>query len=439
MGSAGSTQDESGARLHVGPSGEILRVWTREGDTRTGGGAVLVAAARPRDTWHTLVEIHSPEKGVTIRGGDLAIGPSNQLALAYRWWRNDPRSKQLRVARSDDSGKTWTQPPTQIDASGQSFEPKIAWARGRSLVVAWADERRGGRLFDIYARRSPDGGTTWEPEQLLSRFPRNLPSDIHARPVLLSDGQDRLWLIWVGVRTGRSSLYLNRSADAGKTWTDPTPLTGDSRSVFGQTLVRAGDQLLLVWHDTRTEHDRIYSVTSRDGGATWTSPVRVDHLPADSQVDASSPAVLLSPDGEALVAWQDARNGRDDIFLSRSTDGGRSWPTEDQRMEMDEPGTAVSRFPWLAKAADGRVAIVWEDDRAGHEGAYARIRSAGPKPEWGPEVLVKGPDGKLAARIPRAIWSSDGLHVVWEVWDYTLAPARITKHLASRVVRPDGK
>jgi BNR repeat protein len=440
LGTPGPSSDEAAARLFSSPKGEVFRVWNREGDPRVGGGAVLLAGARPKDVWETLLEIRSPEKGVSIRDGDLAVGPANELALAYRWWRNDPRSKQIRVARSDDGGKTWTQSPTPLDGAGKAFDPNIAWGRGKGLVLVWSDERRGNRVFDIYSRRSPDGGVSWEPEQLLSRFPRNLPNDLHARPVLLSDGQDRLWTVWVGLRTGQSALYVNRSVDGGRSWTDPVALSGDSRSVFGQKLVRAGDRLLLVWQDKlTTERDRIYAASSNDAGVTWSLPVRVDPMAADSQSDNGSPTAVLSTDGEAIVAWHDGRNGRADIFLARSTDGGRSWAKENVRMDMDEPGTAVSRFPKLAKAPDGRVAITWEDDRSGYEAVYLRVRSAGQKPEWGPEILVAASSGKVAARIPDLIWGADGIHVTWAVWDHTLAPARVTKQVGGRTLHLENK
>jgi hypothetical protein len=89
------------------------------------------------------------------------------------------------------------------------------------------------------------------------------------------------------------------------------------------------------------------------------------------------------------------------------------------------------------RAPDGRVALAWEDDRAGFEGVYARIRPAGSKSEWGREVLVgaPSPQGKIAARIPFLAWSPSGLHVVWQTWDHTLAPGRIDKGIASRVIK----
>lgn len=428
--------DEMFPVLLSGPKGEVWRLWQRRGDQKSTGGAVILAQWAAPDRWQPLLEIRAADKGITIRDPELAVSPSNELALVYRWWRDNPRAKQVRIARSDDGGKTWAQPATPIDAAGKAFDPRIEWAGRKSLVVIWSDERRGNKLFDIYSRRSPDGGATWEPEQLLSRFPDIAQNDVFARPEMIGDGQGRLWAVWVGVKSGRSSLYMNRSTDGGKTWTDPAPLTGDSRSVFGRTLLRAGDRMLLVWNDTRTERDRLYSVSSSDAGATWTSPVRVDHLPDDATAEPAAPTALLGTEGEALVAWQDARNSRDDIFLARSTDGGRTWGKSDQRMDTDEAGTAVSRYPRLARAKDGRVALAWEDDRDGFEGIYVRVRSADDKREWGPEIQVASPTGKLASHLPRLLWGPDGmLFVAWEVWDNTLAPASVVKHVESKALR----
>ena len=430
--SSGAATDETSPSLLLGPRGEVLRLWQRRADPKEGGGAVILSTLSGTGTWSTLVEIRSPEKGVTIRDPEVATSGSDQVALIYRWWRDRPRAKHLRLARSDDGGKNWALPDTPIDTSGKAFDPSIAWAGGKSLVAVWADERRGNRVFDIYARRSPDAGSTWGPEQLLSRFPEVLRTDLFARPQLVSDGRGRLWVAWVGVKNGRSSLFVNRSLDGGQTWTEPTPVTGNSQSVYRQSLLRAGERMLLVWADTRTGRDRLYAVSSGDAGATWTIPVRVDHLPDGSEAETTSPSASLSPDGEVLVAWQDARNGRDDIFLARSTDGGRTWGAEDRRMDMDDAGTGVSRYPRLARAEDGRVALAWDDDRAGFESVYVRVRSAGDKPEWGPEVRVSSPAPKLAARLPQLLWAPDGvLHVAWEVWDHTVAPS-VTK-------RVDGK
>jgi hypothetical protein len=435
----GAVTGEVSPHFFLGPKGEVLRLWEQEGDPKAGGSAVLLAVAKPHEAWERLLEIRPHGKGVSAREGSLAVRPSGeQLAVVYRWWRFVPRSKEIRVVRSDDGGKTWRQLPGSVDTSGKAFSPRIAWS-DKSLVVVWADERRGDQLFDIYARRSPDGGQTWEPEQILSRFPEQVPSDIYARPLLVSDGQNRLWAAWVGFRSTHSAVYLSRSTDGGRHWADPVSLTGDSRSVYGHILLRAGDRMMLVWQDTRTGHDRVYAVSSNDNGATWTAPARVDHLPDSSPVDASSPTAILKPDGEAFVAWHDRRNGRhDDMFVARSLDGGRTWGKEDLRMDTDEAGTAVSRFGKLASARDGRIALVWEDDRSGQEQIYLRVRSAGDRGVWGQELRVTTPTAKHANHLPELIWGSDGaLHLTWQAWDMTRAPSLISKQVKGRTLKLD--
>ena len=432
--------DEMAARLLSGPDGQVFRLWRRWTDFRTGGGGVFLALASPPETWQKLLELLPSEPGVTVLDPDVGFGSSKEVALVYQWRRHDPRTKQIRLTRSDDGGKTWTQSSTAVESSGKGFTPKLGLGRGRSLVVVWADERRADRAWDIYARRSPDGGGTWEPEQQLSRFPQVTKNDTFVRPEMIGDGQDRFWLVWLGLRNGQSSFYLSRSVDDGRTWTDPVALSGQSESVFGQHLVRSGERLLLVWIDARTGKDRIYAVTSGDGGVTWSSPTRVDHVPENSQTTAISPAVVMGQDAEVFVAWHDGRNGRDDIFVGRSPDGGRTWGTEDIRLDMDEPGTAASRFPRIARAEDGRLAVAWEDDRAGHEGVYLRVRAAGQSQAWGPEVVVAPPARKKAARIPSVLWGRGGaLYVAWEVWDFAQGPSAATKQVDGRILFPDKK
>ena len=435
-GFASSINDEMTPHLISGPRGEIFRLWQRIADPREGGGGVLLAAQGPQETWRNLLEIRPTERGVTARDPKLAVGPSGELAVVYRWWRQQPRAKHLRLARSDDGGKSWTQPSMFIDQSGKAFDPEVAWGKDRALVVTWADERRGNRLFDIYARRSPDGGINWDPEQHLSLSPDQAPNDLYASSRMVSDGHERFGVVWVGLRSGRSALYLSRSTDAGRTWTAPVALSGESMSVYGHSLHRAGDRLLLVWQDTRTGIDRLYAVSSADGGLTWTSPVRVDHLPAGSNAVAAFPTAVLAQDGEALVVWQDTRNGREDIYLARSEDWGRTWGMEDRRLDADEPGTAISRFPQIARGPQGQVAVAWEDDRAGYEGIYLRVWGSGRR-QWGPETRVTPITPKKATRLPRILWGSNGLlHLAWEVWDHTAGPMAITKQVASQTLRP---
>ena len=275
---------EASPRLFAGPKGEALRLWYR--GLPPGMGGILLGVASSNDAWQTLVEI-VPRKRDDRRGGSGSRAGGD--------WRWHPVGRRCRApSRSEWSArlrwKTWIQPSTP-STPPEAFAPKVpgdAAEFGRG-VVGRAEKPRGYRMWDIYARSSPDGGATWGPERLLSRFPQHSQSDAYIRPELVSDGEDNVWAVWVGIRSGRSRLFLSRSTDGGRNWADPLELSGESKSVFGQRVVRAGQRLLVVWQDKRTGRDRLFSTSSPDGGVTWTSPIQVDHLSAEFATDAYSP------------------------------------------------------------------------------------------------------------------------------------------------------
>jgi hypothetical protein len=418
---------EASPRLFRPPSGQLFRVWNRWTDN--GGGAILLAASVDGLTWRTLTELRPETSEMRAQDGRVAVNEVGDIALAYRWTR--PRSiSHVRLARSTETGKTWTIPTDNLDAAGGASDPRVAWGAGRTLLVAWVDARRGGRALDTYTRRSPDGGATWESEVLMTP-PLSDQADVryHA-PRLLGDGKGRFWLVWIDSPVGRSTLRLRRSEDDGRTWSPAQDLSGEGRQILGHSLHRSGNRLLLTWQDQRaapgrpdTEPSqpslaRIHATSSHDGGATWSPPVQVDGLPAGAPVSAAEPSSALTPSAEAWVAWHDGRNGRSDVFVARSLDAGLTWGTP-LRLDADAPGTAESRFPRLAVSPDGpMVAVVWEDDRRGLEAVYGRFLSGG---QWSGETRLGAvlPPKKAAVRPQVEAAGKDTFYVVWEIWDYS--------------------
>ena len=98
----------------------------------------------------------------------------------------------------------------------------------------------------------------------------------------------------------------------------------------------------------------------------------------------------------------------------------------------------------LAHALAARVGVAylvtWEDDRAGYEGVYLRVRSAGLQPSWGPEMLVEPPSAKKGSKIPVVLWGKDGsLKLAWEAWDYTTGPFLGKRKIGGRTLKLDTK
>lgn len=173
--------------LAVDPgSGDLLLSWVG-GDERgwavffarsTDGGSSWSTPARVAGGPDAPGEVHphgeSSPQLVAGSGGRVALVWPNSVPVEGRKWP----ATRLRVARSGDGGRTWSQPVTlNDDTTGTPVSHQFhgaAWEGDSGLVVAWLDERHvaeqagsepGGGEPDatIYAAASPDFGGHWNP------------------------------------------------------------------------------------------------------------------------------------------------------------------------------------------------------------------------------------------------------------------------------------
>jgi hypothetical protein len=136
---------------------------------------------------------------------------------------------------------------------------------------------------------------------------------------------------------GDFNAVLQRSADGGKTWTKPSPISPSFPlgGVYSAPIVAEPDGALdvLYWqHPTDPKTLTVspgheYFIRSTDGGATWSHPVVVGPQAGtiglkEWWIDGSLAADRA---GVLYASWDTQSNGRDTAWLAWSTNGGRRW------------------------------------------------------------------------------------------------------------------
>jgi hypothetical protein len=124
----------------------------------------------------------------------------------------------------------------------------------------------------------------------------------------------------------------------------------------------------------------IYLSLSRDAGATFASPVRVNRTPGDARVNGEQPPrVALSRAGAAAdpvitVVWTSRRDAGTRLLQSRSTDGGRTFSNSTLVAGTDAPGNRG----WEALAVDrgGKPLVAWLDHRDMAAASSAAVAAA---------------------------------------------------------------
>jgi len=271
----------------------------------------------------------------------------------------------LYVDKSTDGGVTFG---TDVKVANILTPPKYTYGntgfKAKSFPSAAADPNNPDLLYMTYIS-DPDGyfdrRLDWGKTPAVP-IPGSSPSD---RPMIIQNG-NYVYTAWVDYRSINQDIYFNRSSDKGQNWdlSDIGPLdngvTPGSSNSWQVQLSSSGNYVYAVWEDYRSGSADVYFNYSSNNGVTWQTDMNIDFGATGS---ASSPAIT-STGNNVYIVWKDTRNGADDIYFNRSTDNGVSWGTP-QRLDLgDIAGAYASTNPRIA--CDGNnVYCMWTDIRSG--------------------------------------------------------------------------
>ena len=266
-------------------------------------------------------------------GPDVAFDDDGRLYVIYvNLIGNGNAPEFLWMATSDDGGRTLSAPVRIAGGrTGEIFQARLAVAPDKTLHITWLQGGETGNLSllgvnPIVTVRSEDGGQTWTQPQVIS-----------------DPGRDRV---------GAASPAIDRSGNITVLYQD---FKGDRRNFeFLEGPVFEDPYALVI---TR----------SIDGGKTWTRGVEFEsglvptrrflvYLP-------ESPSLALGPDGTIYTSWMDGRNGDEDVFLKKSSDGGQTWSPAIRVNDNPMKDGTSQYMPRVAVSGSGRVDVVFYDRR----------------------------------------------------------------------------
>jgi hypothetical protein len=154
------------------------------------------------------------------------------------------------------------------------------------------------------------------------------------------------------------------------------------------------------------------ALTGRPAGlsqdARWNDSRRV--AIDDPQGSQLNPAIATSADGTLHLLFNDARNGDDDIFAARSSDGGQTWSAGAQVSDAISGTVQIDPAIWVA--ANGTIHAAWRDDRRGQNDIYTAYSSDGGQ-SWSENVRANLDNGSEPRSAPQLLGTADTLLAGW--------------------------
>ena len=174
--------------------------------------------------------------------------------------------------------------------------------------------------------------------------------------------------------------------------------TTQTLAVLGATnstpsLSASGRTVAAVWTATKDGTANVYLATSTDGGATFSTPRRVNDQEGDAgATNEQPPRVVLSGSGAQTftVMWSKRDTGpmdtrRDIIRVARSTDGGRTFSPA--RYIHDPSVSGARGWEAVAPGANGVVHAVWLDGREANQKIAAMAHKGTPHKGQPPQEI----------------------------------------------------
>ena len=257
------------------------------------------------------------------------------------WDQGDNSNRDIFFRRSSDGGATW-KPVLNISNNKHSYDEKIA-VSGTNVYLVWSKEIPGSSIFEIFFRRSTDGGATWKTNVNLSNN-----AGLSRYSDIAVSGSN-IHVVWEQQNADGTAndIFFRRSTDNGATWKSSVNITsGGTNHSWAPDVVDSGSNVYVVW----TSNGEIYFRRSTDNGATWKSSVNLSNNPGVSRY----PQLALSG-SNVYIAWEqsDAGGSQSDIFFRRSLDGGATWGS---KVNLSQNGHSIE--PVLA-AVGSSVYAAW--------------------------------------------------------------------------------
>jgi hypothetical protein len=280
-----------------------------------GTGYALRVAALDGSRWSDVQDVRSGRDFFVNWADSPSVLSLGERRLVAHWLQRTGSATYaygVRLALSRDGGRTWSASVTpHSDTSNTEHGFVSLWRtpRGDGFEAVWLDGRKYARAGDRSAN-----------EMTLATAGFALDGSVTSAERII-DGRvcDCCQTSAAMTSSGPVIAYRDRSAgeirDIGivrrveDAWTEPVPVHRDGWKISacpvnGPSVTARGDRVAVAWFTSANDVPTVKVAFSRDAGATFAAPIRVDGGQPAGRVD-----VELMPDGAALVSWVERTGG----------------------------------------------------------------------------------------------------------------------------------
>ncbi len=310
--------------------------------------AVLVKPVEVFGAWPDDPEVNLPictAQGTQEHPCITTDGASGAIIV---WQDIASSSSDIYAQRVDGRGAIrWTKDGVGICLEkGEQWHPSLVHDGAGGAIIAWWDKRLGYSEMDIYAQRvNGKGEVQWQP----GGVPVCTAPKFQQELSIIADGEGGAIIAWHDYRSesGTPHIYAQRvNAYGGMQWErDGVIIAG--RENYQKYPVMASDDAggaIIAWQDWRDGKGDVYAQhVDANGNTLW----QEHGVPACKMPERQwHPTITADGEGGAIIVWMDHRNHAEDATITRADHGmGAGWDIYAQRVD------AQGKMQWQTNGA----------------------------------------------------------------------------------------
>ena len=328
----------------IDSSDNIHVVWSEDIGFGTGSAYWIINYKRSTDggnTWSGPERLSWDTNRAKIPS--MSVDSSDNIHLVWE----DQGILEVYYQKSIDGGTTWSKAKRLTWSSEYSRPNSLAIDSSDNIHIAIEDNTPGN--WEIYYKKSTNGGTSWTTKRLT--YNPGMSYD----PFLAVDSKNHIHVVFWDDTPGNYEIYYKRSTDGGVTWTTKRLTFNSGYSLDPAIFADVNDILHVLWGDSTPKNAGfdIYYKKSTDGGITWTT-TRLTWISDSSR----EPALVFDSYNILHLVWRDSALGNFEIYCKKSTNGGTSW-SKSRRLTWNS-GNSWGLVAAIDSSDD--IHIIWEDE-----------------------------------------------------------------------------
>ncbi len=346
----------------------------------------------------------------------IVLDDSGNAVFSWRQWLNSG-SNILADRISVNGWVQWSRHAVVNDAGGTASQASgsVTLDGAGNTYVLWYDDRNQIGISDGYLQQITSAGTrNWRNDIQVAKY-GDSPTDIAKHGDITTDYYGNTVAAWYEkLDTGDEVVYAQRlDAFGNKLWSTDivvTKTTGSINSV--RIALDPNGDAVVAWDHNLNSIANLYAQRIHsDGSKAWPAAVRINtplstyYKSFDLDVDTA---------GNAIIVWDDTRNGYWDVYAQRlNPTGGKLW-SDTQINAIHYSTSWFSPGPRVGTDALGNIIVGWIGylDQ-GWPNVYTQKISASGVSQWGQDIKVND-DAVEGDSIDLDVDNSGNVTVVWK-------------------------